>query len=206
MRRETLSAIRYGIGLGPDSEHATSPDELLSNVGKTAKTLLRLPFTARRERFQTYRQSREQGDARKVARLNLARMAFDDVRHHLSLAVTDPGLAAQIRWATAFAERIGPNQVPHLFLKTAFADAASPVLKFAVGGSENQIEGIALTLVSPNSTAVEEVAHAIQTHFPDGQPGSRMLCRRKYACHPGHICCGSRRQPAGGHHPARCDG
>ncbi len=63
--------------------------------------------------------------------------------------ITPPGLAARIRWAAAFAERIEATHDPRLFLETALADAASPVLKFAVGGSESRVEGIALTLVSP---------------------------------------------------------
>jgi uncharacterized protein (DUF1800 family) len=63
--------------------------------------------------------------------------------------ITPPGLAARIRWATAFAERIEATHDPRAFLDTALADAASPTLRFAVGGSESRVEGIALTLVSP---------------------------------------------------------
>lgn len=63
--------------------------------------------------------------------------------------ITPPGLAARIRWATAFAERIEARHDPRAFLETALADAASPTLEFAVGGSESRVEGIALTLVSP---------------------------------------------------------
>ncbi|MEM7751999.1 MAG: DUF1800 domain-containing protein [Pseudomonadota bacterium] len=63
--------------------------------------------------------------------------------------ITPPGLAARIRWATAFAERIEKMTDPRTFLDDALADAASPTLTFAVGGSESRAEGIALTLVSP---------------------------------------------------------
>lgn len=63
--------------------------------------------------------------------------------------ITPPGLAARIRWSTAFVERIESSHDPRAFLKTALADAASPVLEFAVGGSESRAEGLALTLISP---------------------------------------------------------
>lgn len=63
--------------------------------------------------------------------------------------ITPPGLAARIRWAKGFAERIEGTQDPRTFLETALGDAASPTLTFAVGGSESRVEGIALTLVSP---------------------------------------------------------
>ncbi|MEM7717757.1 MAG: DUF1800 domain-containing protein [Pseudomonadota bacterium] len=63
--------------------------------------------------------------------------------------ITPPGLAARIRWATEFAERIEATHDPRDFLQMALADVASPILEFAVGGSESGVEGIALTLVSP---------------------------------------------------------
>lgn len=63
--------------------------------------------------------------------------------------ITPPGLAARIRWATAYAERIEATHDPRTFLETALADAASPRLRFAVAGSESRVEGIALALVSP---------------------------------------------------------
>ena len=63
--------------------------------------------------------------------------------------ITPPGLAARIRWSTAFAERIEADFDPRDFLKTALADAATPLLEFAVAGSESRAEGLALTLISP---------------------------------------------------------
>ena len=63
--------------------------------------------------------------------------------------ITPPGLAARIRWSTAFAERIEADYDPRDFLKIALADAASPLLEFAVAGSESHAEGLALTLISP---------------------------------------------------------
>ena len=63
--------------------------------------------------------------------------------------ITPPGLAARIRWAVAFSERIQENHDPRTFLDRALADAASPLLRFAVSGSESRVEGLALTLVSP---------------------------------------------------------
>ena len=63
--------------------------------------------------------------------------------------VTPPGLAARIRWAVGFSERIHENHDPRAFLDRALADAASPLLEFAVAGSESRVEGLALTLVSP---------------------------------------------------------
>ncbi|MEO1025747.1 MAG: DUF1800 domain-containing protein [Pseudomonadota bacterium] len=63
--------------------------------------------------------------------------------------ITPPGLAARSRWSTAFAERIEQDHDPRDFLKTALADAATPLLEFAVAGSESRAEGLALTLVSP---------------------------------------------------------
>jgi len=63
--------------------------------------------------------------------------------------ITPPGLAARIRWATAFSERIAGSHDPRTFLDNALADAASPTLQFAVNGAESRVEGLALTLVSP---------------------------------------------------------
>lgn len=63
--------------------------------------------------------------------------------------ITPPGLAARIRWSVAFAERIESGHDPRAFLSTALDDAASPLLSRAVAGSESRVEGIALTLVSP---------------------------------------------------------
>lgn len=63
--------------------------------------------------------------------------------------ITPPGLAARIKWAAAFAERLEATHDPRTFLESALADAASPVLEFAVAGSESRVEGIALALVSP---------------------------------------------------------
>ena len=63
--------------------------------------------------------------------------------------ITPPGLAARIKWAVGFSEHIHENHDPRVFLDRALADAASPLLKFAVAGSESRIEGLALTLVSP---------------------------------------------------------
>lgn len=63
--------------------------------------------------------------------------------------ITPPGLAARIRWSTAFAERIEVDYDPRAFLETALADAATPLLEFAVAGSESRAEGLALTLISP---------------------------------------------------------
>lgn len=63
--------------------------------------------------------------------------------------ITPPGLAARIRWAVGFSERIQETHDPRDFLDRALADAASPLLRFAVSGSESRVEGLALTLVSP---------------------------------------------------------
>ena len=63
--------------------------------------------------------------------------------------ITPPGLAARIRWAVAFAERIEGEFDPRDFLNHALADAASSNLSFAVNGAESRVEGIALTLISP---------------------------------------------------------
>ena len=63
--------------------------------------------------------------------------------------ITPPGLAARIRWAVGFSERIQESHDPRAFLETALGDAASPLLQFAVAGSESRVEGLALTLVSP---------------------------------------------------------
>jgi uncharacterized protein (DUF1800 family) len=63
--------------------------------------------------------------------------------------ITPPGLAARIRWAVAFSERIQDSHDPRAFLERALDDAASPLLQFAVAGSESRVEGLALTLVSP---------------------------------------------------------
>lgn len=63
--------------------------------------------------------------------------------------ITPPGLAARIKWAVGFSERIQQGHDPRAFLEHALADAASPLLKFAVAGSESRVEGLALTLVSP---------------------------------------------------------
>lgn len=63
--------------------------------------------------------------------------------------ITPPGLAARIRWAVGFSERIQENHDPREFLDRALADAASPLLRFAVSGSESRVEGLTLTLVSP---------------------------------------------------------
>ncbi|NNE88497.1 MAG: DUF1800 domain-containing protein [Silicimonas sp.] len=63
--------------------------------------------------------------------------------------ITPPGLAARIRWAVGFSERIQDNHDPRTFLERALADAATPLLQFAVAGSESRVEGLALTLVSP---------------------------------------------------------
>lgn len=63
--------------------------------------------------------------------------------------ITPPGLAARIRWAVAFSERIQDTHDPRAFLDRALGDAASPLLQFAVNRSESRVEGLALTLVSP---------------------------------------------------------
>ena len=63
--------------------------------------------------------------------------------------ITPPGLAARIKWAIAFSERIQDWHDPRTFLDRALAEAASPLLRFAVAGSESRVEGLALTLVSP---------------------------------------------------------
>ncbi len=63
--------------------------------------------------------------------------------------ITPPGLAARIRWAAAFADRALKDRDPRAFLQVALDDAASDVLRFAVAGSEARVEGIVLTLASP---------------------------------------------------------
>lgn len=63
--------------------------------------------------------------------------------------ITPTGLAARIRWAVAFSERIQGDHDPRAFLDRALGDAASPFLRFAVSGSESRVEGLALTLLSP---------------------------------------------------------
>ncbi len=63
--------------------------------------------------------------------------------------ITPPGLAARIRWSVGFAERIADDTDPRAFLESALADAATPLLTRAVAGAESRVEGIALTLVSP---------------------------------------------------------
>ncbi|MEO9823645.1 MAG: DUF1800 domain-containing protein [Paracoccaceae bacterium] len=63
--------------------------------------------------------------------------------------ITPPGLAARIKWAVGFSERIQEGHDPWDFLKRALGEAASPLLQFAVAGSESRVEGLALTLVSP---------------------------------------------------------
>lgn len=63
--------------------------------------------------------------------------------------ITPPTLAARLRWASGFAERIAEGMDPRAFLGSALADAASPLLSFAVAGAENRVEGVAFTLISP---------------------------------------------------------
>ena len=63
--------------------------------------------------------------------------------------ITPPLLAARIRWAGKFAEHIAPNHDPRAFIETTLGDAATDKLRFAVEGAESRIEGIALTLISP---------------------------------------------------------
>lgn len=63
--------------------------------------------------------------------------------------ITPPGLAARIRWSIGFAERIETKTDPRDFLQNALADAATPLLTRAVGGAESRVEGLAITLVSP---------------------------------------------------------
>ena len=63
--------------------------------------------------------------------------------------ITPPGLAARIRWAAGYAEKVLRDHDPRAFLDTALGDVASPTLRFAVAGAESRIEGCALTLASP---------------------------------------------------------
>ena len=63
--------------------------------------------------------------------------------------ITPPGLAARIRWSIGFAERIESTTDPRDFLQHALSDAATPLLIRAVGGAESRVEGLAITLVSP---------------------------------------------------------
>ncbi|MEL7026150.1 MAG: DUF1800 family protein, partial [Pseudomonadota bacterium] len=63
--------------------------------------------------------------------------------------ITPPGLAARIRWAAAFADKALKTQDPRAFLDATLADAPSDLLQFAVAGSESRVEGLALTLASP---------------------------------------------------------
>ncbi|MEM9708321.1 MAG: DUF1800 domain-containing protein [Pseudomonadota bacterium] len=63
--------------------------------------------------------------------------------------ITPPMLATRIRWAAEFAQRLLAKKDPREFLEDALGDAASDLLRFAVAGSEQRVEGIALTLVSP---------------------------------------------------------
>ena len=63
--------------------------------------------------------------------------------------ITPPGLAARIRWSIGFAERIESTVDPRDFLQNALSDAATPILTRAVSGAESRVEGLAITLVSP---------------------------------------------------------
>lgn len=63
--------------------------------------------------------------------------------------ITPAGLAARIKWANALAQREAREKDPVLFLETTLHDAASPLLKRAVAGSETRHEGVALVLSSP---------------------------------------------------------
>ncbi len=105
MRRETISAIRYGYGLGPKSRHATTPASLIETADASARVGLRLSMSQRADLILDYRESRKGNEQeRKAAQQRIRRSALDDLRRHLSFAVTDPGFGARLTsfWSDHF--------------------------------------------------------------------------------------------------------
>lgn len=98
MRRETISAIRFGYGLGPDGAQIALPERLLQNARVTATTAPRIPLAQRAAIVADRRMARKDKNdaAKKTSQRRLLQIASDDIRHHLAEAVTDPGFGARL--------------------------------------------------------------------------------------------------------------
>ncbi|MDD9978185.1 MAG: DUF1800 domain-containing protein [Boseongicola sp.] len=64
--------------------------------------------------------------------------------------ITPAGLAARLRWVQGFVDALLDEKDPRKFLQTTLDDAASDLLRRAVGGAESRKEGVALVLASPD--------------------------------------------------------
>ncbi len=125
MRRETISAIRFGYGLAPGSHHETDAEALITSAMTSARLRPRVPLSKRADLILQYRDMRQESDnARKAAQRSIRRSALDDLRHHLSLAVTDPGFGARLTsfWTDHFA--VAANGPLLLTLVPDFMEAA----------------------------------------------------------------------------------
>ncbi len=98
MRRETISAIRFGYGLGPDDAQIALPNRLLQNARATATTAPRIPLAQRAAIIADRQMAQKDKDeaAKKASQRKLRQVASDDIRHYLAEAVTDPGFGARL--------------------------------------------------------------------------------------------------------------
>lgn len=105
MRRETLSAIRFGFGLSPHQIAPVKTADLLNSPAISAAGKPRIPMSQRLARIVAYRETSKQGqDARKAAQRSIRQFALSDVRAHLSFAVSDSGFGARLTrfWSDHF--------------------------------------------------------------------------------------------------------
>ena len=97
MRRETISAIRFGYGLRHGQMPAVSTDALLRSAEQTSRKSPRIALTARAEQLLANRMMRKESEeAKKRAQRALRETAIRDVRHHVASAVDDPGFGARL--------------------------------------------------------------------------------------------------------------
>lgn len=106
MQRATLSAIRYGYGLGPGVTPPETPDALLATAGKTANRAARAALSDRVRLFLDYREARKTDDeeAQMAAQRKVFQTAGDDLRHYLGEAVAEGGFGERLLafWADHF--------------------------------------------------------------------------------------------------------
>lgn len=100
MRRETVSAIRFGFGLSPHVNPPTTAEGMITDAADTARVAPRLTLEGRAAHILAYRTKQKEGEqARKTAQRNLRKVTTEDARAHLSFAVSDSGFGARL---TAF--------------------------------------------------------------------------------------------------------
>ncbi len=106
MQTDTIAAVRFGYGLGPNLRYGITVSDLISEAEDFSQKGLRIPFVLRQDVISNFQHARRAGDLlqKKKYQTEINCLFDDDIKHFAGVAVVGIGFGARLTafWADHF--------------------------------------------------------------------------------------------------------